>query len=74
MIIPFVLLVSLIMNILIENQNGSNPLLEIVLIIIIICIYSFIFNNYIFSTIFEEIIFRGVLLPILSREFGITWF
>ena len=31
MIIPFVLLVSLIMNNLIENQNGSNPLLEIVL-------------------------------------------
>ena len=31
MIIPFVLLVSLIMNLLIENQNGGNPLLEIVL-------------------------------------------
>ena len=31
MIIPFVLLVSLIMNSVIDNQNGSNPLLEIVL-------------------------------------------
>ena len=30
-IVPFVLLVSLIMNNLIDNQNGSNPLLEIVL-------------------------------------------
>jgi len=30
-IIPFVLLISLIMNSLIDNQNGSNPLLEIVL-------------------------------------------
>ena len=34
-IVPFVLLVSLIMNSLVDNQNGSNPLLEIVLIIII---------------------------------------
>ena len=30
-IVPFVLLISLIMNSLIDNQNGSNPLLEIVL-------------------------------------------
>ena len=30
-IVPFVLLISLIMDSLIDNQNGSNPLLEIVL-------------------------------------------
>jgi len=30
-IVPFVLLISLIMNNLIDSQNGSNPLLEIVL-------------------------------------------
>ena len=74
LIIPFVLLVSLIMNLLIENQNGSNPLLEIVLNN----------NNYIsflllfltttmIAPLFEEVIFRGVLLPILSREFGIIF-
>ena len=72
MIIPFVLLVSLIMNLLIENQNGSNPLLEIVLnnnnyssFILLFITTTFL------APLFEEIIFRGVLLPILSREFGI---
>ncbi len=72
MIIPFVLLVSLIMNLLIDNQNGSNPLLEIVLnnnnyssFILLFLTTTFL------APIFEEVIFRGVLLPILSREFGI---
>ena len=72
MIIPFVLLVSLIMNLLIENQNGSNPLLEIVLnnnnyssFILLFITTTFL------APLFEEVIFRGVLLPILSREFGI---
>ena len=72
MIIPFVLMVSLIMNLLIENQNGSNPLLEIVLnndnyssFILLFITTTFL------APLFEELIFRGVLLPILSREFGI---
>jgi len=71
-IVPFVLLISLIMNSLIENQNGSNPLLEIVLnnnnhfsfIILFI-------TTTILAPLFEEIIFRGILLPTLSRDFGI---
>ncbi len=74
MIIPFVLLVSLIMNLLIENQNGSNPLLEIVLnnnnyfsFILLFLTTTFL------APLFEEVIFRGVLLPILSREFGIIF-
>ena len=72
MVIPFVLLVSFIMNLLIENQNGSNPLLEIVLnnnnyfsFILLFLTTTFL------APLFEEVIFRGVLLPILSREFGI---
>jgi len=72
MIIPFVLLVSLINNLLINNQNGSNPLLEIVLnnnnyfsFILLFLTTTFL------APLFEEVIFRGVLLPILSREFGI---
>ena len=72
MIIPFVLLVSLITNLLIDNQNGSNPLLEIVLnnnnyfaFILLFLTTTFL------APLFEEVIFRGVLLPILSREFGI---
>ena len=71
-IIPFVLLISLIMNSLIDNQNGSNPLLEIVLnnnnylsFILLLITTTF------FAPLFEEIIFRGILLPTLSRDFGI---
>ena len=72
MVIPFVLIVSLIMNFFIENQAGSNPLLEIVLnnnnyfaFILLFLTTTFL------APLFEEIIFRGVLLPILSRDFGI---
>ena len=73
-IVPFVLLISLIMNTLISNQNGSNPLLEIVLnnknnfsfIILFL-------TTTLLAPFFEEVIFRGILLPILSRDFGIIW-
>ena len=71
-IIPFVLLVSLIMNFLIDNQNGSNPLLEIVLNNKNLFSFILLFLTTTFlAPLFEEVIFRGVLLPILSREFGI---
>ena len=71
MIIPFVLLVSLIMNLLVDNQNGSNPLLEIVLNNNNYISFLLLFLTTTFlAPLFEEIVFRGVLLPILSREFG----
>lgn len=52
-IVPFVLLISLIMNSLIDNQNGSNPLLEIVLNNnSYLSFFSIIYNNnYISSSI-----------------------
>ena len=72
MIIPFVLLVSVIMNSLIDNQNGSNPLLDIVLKNDNYFSLSLLFlTTTLLAPFFEEIIFRGVLLPILSRDFGI---
>ncbi len=72
MVIPFVLLVSLIMNILIDNQNGSNPLLEIVLNTDNYFALTLLFlTTTLLAPLFEEIIFRGILLPILSRDFGI---
>tara|TARA_A100000164_G_scaffold86777_1_gene74550 strand:- start:697 stop:1539 length:843 start_codon:yes stop_codon:yes gene_type:complete len=72
MIIPLVLLVSLIMNLLIDNQNGSNPLLEIVLNTNNLFAFILLFLTTTFlAPLFEEVIFRGVLLPILSRKFGI---
>ena len=71
-IIPFVLLISLIMNSLIENQNGSNPLLEIVLNNNNYLSFILLFlTTTLIAPLFEEIIFRGILLPTLSRDFGI---
>jgi len=73
-IVPFVLLVSLIMNSLIDNQNGSNPLLEIVLnnknYLSLIILFV---TTTLLAPLFEEVIFRGILLPTLSRDFGIIW-
>ncbi len=71
-IVPFVLLVSLIMNSVIDNQNGSNPLLEIVLNNKNYLSFIFLFvTTTLLAPLFEEIIFRGILLPTLSRDFGI---
>ena len=71
MIIPFVLLTSLLMNLLVENQVGSNPLLEIVLNNNNYFAFIILFiTTTIFAPLFEETIFRGVLLPVLSRDFG----
>ncbi|MDC3111791.1 CPBP family intramembrane metalloprotease [Prochlorococcus sp. AH-716-L04] len=71
-IIPFVLLISLIMNSLIDNQNGSNPLLEIVLNNNNYLSFFLLFaTTTLLAPIFEEIIFRGILLPTLSRNFGV---
>ena len=70
-IVPFVLLISLIMNSLIENQNGSNPLLEIVLNNNNYLSFILLFlTTTLLAPLFEEIIFRGILLPTLSRDFG----
>ncbi len=71
MIIPFVLLTSLIMNLVVENQVGSNPLLEIVLNNNNYFAFIILFiTTTLVAPLFEEVIFRGVLLPILSRDFG----
>jgi len=71
-IVPFVLLISLIMNSLVNNQNGSNPLLEIVLNNNNYFSFILLFlTTTLLAPLFEEIIFRGILLPTLARDFGI---
>tara|TARA_Y100000589_G_scaffold198003_1_gene187012 strand:+ start:116 stop:1480 length:1365 start_codon:yes stop_codon:yes gene_type:complete len=73
MIIPFVLLTSLIMNLIFENQAGSNPLLEIVLNNNNYFAFILLFlTTTLIAPFFEEIIFRGVLLPVLARDYGKT--
>ena len=71
MIIPFVLLTSLLMNLIVENQAGSNPLLEIVLNNDNYFAFILLFlTTTLIAPLFEEIIFRGVLLPVLARDYG----
>jgi len=71
MIIPFVLLTSLIMNLIVKNQAGSNPLLEIVLNTNNYFAFILLFlTTTLIAPLFEEIIFRGVLLPVLARDYG----
>jgi len=73
-IVPFVLLISLILNSLFDNQNGSNPLLEIVLNNKNYFSFVILFvTTTLLAPFFEEIIFRGVLLPTISRDFGTIW-
>ncbi len=74
MIIPFVLLISLLMNYFNVNQAGSNPLLEIVLNNNNYFAFLLLFiTTTLLAPFFEEIVFRGVLLPILARDFGIIF-
>jgi len=66
--IPLVLLVSLINQILWQGQGGSNPILPLALQgndwVAIAC---FAFTASIAAPVFEEIMFRGFLLPSLTR-------
>ncbi len=72
MIIPFVLLISLLMSLLDIKEAGSNPLLEIVLNNNNYLAFFLLFiTTTILAPFFEEIVFRGVLLPVFAREFGI---
>jgi len=66
--IPVVLLVSLINQILWQGQGGSNPILPLALQgndwVAIAC---FAFTASVAAPVFEEIMFRGFLLPSLTR-------
>ncbi len=71
MILPFVLCISWVMSLLVGDPGGSNPLLEMVLesknflaLAILFCTTVFL------APLFEEFIFRGVLLPVLARDQG----
>ncbi len=74
MVLPLVLLVGWLMTSLIGDQGGSNPLLELVLNSKDpIALSLLIFTTVIFAPFFEELIFRGALLPVLAKNFGALW-
>ncbi len=71
MIMPLVLLIGWLMNEIIGDQGGSNPLLELVLnsdeFIPLLLLFI---TTVIIAPVFEELVFRGVLLPVLVSKTG----
>jgi hypothetical protein len=71
MIMPLVLLIGWIMNETIGDQGGSNPLLELVLSSDeLIPLLLLLITTVILAPVFEELVFRGVLLPVLVSKLG----
>ena len=71
MIMPLVLLTSWLMNVIVGDQGGSNPLLELVLgSRDSIALALLLITTVLLAPLFEEVVFRGVLLPVLAKEFG----
>ncbi len=71
MIMPLVLLVGWLMNEIIGDQGGSNPLLELVLSSDqFIPLFFLLITTVVLAPVFEELVFRGVLLPVLVSKVG----
>ena len=71
MIMPLVLLIGWIMNEIIGDQGGSNPLLELVLNSDeFIPLFLLLLTTVVLAPVFEELVFRGVLLPVLVSKVG----
>ena len=71
MIMPLVLLIGWLMNEIIGDQGGSNPLLELVLNSDeIIPLLFLLLTTVVLAPVFEELVFRGVLLPVLVSKVG----
>lgn len=71
MIMPLVLLIGWLMNEIIGDQGGSNPLLELVLgsdEFIPLCLL--LITTVVLAPVFEELVFRGILLPVLVSKVG----
>tara|TARA_Y100001968_G_scaffold310906_1_gene332303 strand:+ start:7186 stop:8529 length:1344 start_codon:yes stop_codon:yes gene_type:complete len=71
MIMPFVLLTGWLSNVFIGDQGGSNPLLELVLgSHSPLALGLLLTTTIILAPFFEELIFRGALLPVLGKRLG----
>ena len=71
MIMPLVLLIGWLMNEIIGDQGGSNPLLDLVLNSDeLVPILFLLITTVILAPVFEELVFRGVLLPVLVSKIG----
>ena len=69
MVMPLVLLIGWLMNEIIGDQGGSNRLLELVLNSDeLIPLLFLLITTVILAPVFEELVFRGVLLPVLVSK------
>ena len=68
---PLVLLIGWIMTQVVGDQGGSNPLLDLVLSSNeLIPLALLLITTVILAPVFEELIFRGILLPVLAEKMG----
>jgi membrane protease YdiL (CAAX protease family) len=71
MVLPLVAFSGWLLDHLLGDPGGSNPLLELVLTardpLALAC---FAFTAMVLAPLFEETLFRGVLLPVLGRRWG----
>ncbi|WP_269616726.1 CPBP family intramembrane glutamic endopeptidase [Prochlorococcus marinus] len=71
MVMPLVLLSGWLMNEIVGDQGGSNPLLELVLgSDEFIPLSLLLITTVLLAPIFEELVFRGILLPVLVSKVG----
>ena len=71
MIMPLVLLTGWVMNEIFGDQGGSNPLLELVLSSDeLLPLLFLLITTVVLAPVFEELVFRGVLLPVLVSKVG----
>jgi membrane protease YdiL (CAAX protease family) len=71
MVLPLVALTSWLIERLWGDPGGSNPLLELVLTSSDpLALALFAFTAVILAPLFEETLFRGVLLPVMGEKFG----
>ncbi len=71
MIMPLVLFIGWLMNEIIGDQGGSNPLLELVLgSDEVIPLFLLLITTVVLAPVFEELVFRGILLPVLVSKVG----
>jgi membrane protease YdiL (CAAX protease family) len=71
MVLPLVAFASWLLQLVWTEPGGSNPLLELVLTSQDgWALAAFALTAVVFAPLFEETMFRGVLLPVLGRHFG----
>ena len=74
MVLPLVTLVGWLFDQLVSKASGSNPLLELVLTTTNpSALLLFSITATVLAPLFEETLFRGVLLPVLGQRYGGLW-